>query len=86
MNWQIGVDDSARKYLKCIPKSDADRIAAVLEKIKIAGPYMGDIEKMKGQTNVWRRRVGSYRIMYEIYLGKRIVYVIEIERRTSKTY
>ena len=27
-------------------------------------PYTSDIQKMKGERNVWRRRIGSYRLFY----------------------
>lgn len=41
---------------------------------------------MKGEENVWRRRVGSYRIFYEIIVDKKIIYVYDVKRRTSSTY
>lgn len=85
MNWQVIVDSYARKYLKKIPASDADRIAAVLREFAV-NPYAGDIEKLDGEEDTWRRRVGSYRIFYEVYTSKKIVYVSEVRRRASNTY
>ena len=49
-------------------------------------PYIGDIEKIKGESNLWRRRIGAYRVFYEIKQEERIVHVFWVERRTSKTY
>jgi len=49
-------------------------------------PYAGDVEKLDGRENVWRRRVGSYRIFYELSVAKRTVFIFKIERRTSATY
>ena len=85
MSWQVVVDSYVRKYLKKIPISDANRIAAVLLEL-VVNPYSGDVEKMNDELNSWRRRTGSYRILYEIYTSRKIVYVSEIKRRTSKTY
>jgi mRNA-degrading endonuclease RelE of RelBE toxin-antitoxin system len=34
----------------------------------------------------WRRRVGNYRIFFDLYPDQLMVDVIEILRRTSKTY
>jgi len=85
MRWEVLVDDAARKYLKRIPKKDTERIDRVLREF-CSDPYTGDIEKMKGEENVWRRRIGSYRILYEIIPEKRLVYIVEIKRRTSSTY
>ena len=41
---------------------------------------------MSGEDNVWRKRVGAYRIRYELIKEEKIIYVFQIERRTSKTY
>ena len=85
MNWILIVRDSVKKQLNNIPKGDADRIRAIIETI-IVDPYFGDTERMKDEKGVWRRRVGSYRIFYELHKEQGIVYIFNIERRTSKTY
>ncbi len=85
MNWDLVLGDDAKKQLSRIPKDEAFRIGGAIEEI-IVDPYFGDIQKIKGKKEIWRRRVGSYRIFYELYKTRRIIYVFEIERRTSKTY
>ncbi len=49
-----------------------------------AHPYSGDVVKLKGLAVTFRRRVGSYRIFFDVD-GQR-VNVLAIERRTSTTY
>ena len=61
------------------------RIEEALRQMEI-NPYLGDIEKMAGEGNVWRRRVGGYRIFYELFLPSKEVYIFRIERRTTTTY
>lgn len=85
MKWRVSIRDKARKILKRIPAPDWQRIDGVLGQLA-ENPFSGDAEKMKGEENSWRRRVGAYRIFYEIRTGERIVFVFRIERRTSKTY
>ena len=85
MSWQVIVDSYARKYLRKLPISDAGRIATALQEFSV-NPYSGDIEKLKDEDDTWRRRVGSYRILYEIYASRKTVYISGIKRRTSKTY
>jgi len=85
MNWEIVVDNSVKKQLRRVPKKDTERILFVVEQIGV-NPYSGDLEKMEGEKDAWRRRVGSYRIFYEIHRSRRLVYIYEIKRRTSKTY
>jgi mRNA-degrading endonuclease RelE of RelBE toxin-antitoxin system len=38
------------------------------------------------ETATWRRRVGSYRIFFDVDLDSPIVMVVDIARRTSTTY
>lgn len=85
MNWKVLVDPKARKSLEGIPKKYSERIKEAIDKMEI-DPFRGDLEKLGGQENVWRKRIGSYRIRYEIYKDRKIIYIFKIERRTSKTY
>ncbi|OGZ99904.1 MAG: hypothetical protein A3C07_03100 [Candidatus Sungbacteria bacterium RIFCSPHIGHO2_02_FULL_47_11] len=85
MNWALIIDEDVRKYLKRIPKDDAKRIFDAIQGIPL-NPYGGDIQKMEGEKDSWRRRVGAYRIKYEVRVKERIIYVFDFERRTSSTY
>ena len=84
-NWVLEIDPVIFKILKKIPRKDAQRILFAIENLSL-NPYGGDIQKMKDEKNVWRRRIGSYRIFYEIISQLRIINVFWLERRTSKTY
>lgn len=64
-SWEIKADPSVAKFLKRVPNKDAQRLLAAIKSFA-DDPYAGDISKIRGEENVWRRRVGSYRIFYEI--------------------
>jgi mRNA-degrading endonuclease RelE of RelBE toxin-antitoxin system len=49
-------------------------------------PFSGDILKLEGGNNRWRRRLGSYRIFFAADTAARTVAVSAIVRRTSTTY
>lgn len=49
-------------------------------------PFQGDLKRLKGKETAWRRRVGNYRIIYDLFLDKRLIVVSGILRRTSTTY
>ena len=85
-DWQLKIRDRVFKDIAKLPKKDKERIAEVIEKEISLNPYLGDIEKMKGEENSWRRRIGAYRIFYEIIPQERTIYIFRVERRTSKTY
>ena len=84
-NWVLQVDPVVFKALKKIPRKDAERILFIIENLPL-NPFSGDIQKMKGEEDVWRRRVGNYRIFYELLFKQRIIHLYQVERRTSKTY
>jgi mRNA interferase RelE/StbE len=84
-SWVLQVDNSVHKFLAKIPKKDSESIFSVIESLP-ENPFFGDIQKMKGEENSWRRRVGNYRIFYEIVSKENLIYVYEAKRRTSNTY
>lgn len=84
-NWDLEIDPNIFKTLRKIPQRDAEGILEVIRLLP-ANPYFGDIQKMKGEENAWRRRIGSYRIFYKIMVSERVVLVFDFDRRTSKTY
>ena len=49
-------------------------------------PFQGDIKRLKGKDTAWRRRVGNYRIIYDLYFDEYLIVVLGILRRTSTTY
>ena len=85
MSWRIKIARGVLKEAKRFPKKDAERLLFVLENLT-KNPYQGDIEKIKGEENVWRRRVGDYRIIYEILPNRKFIWVFDIRRRTTTTY
>lgn len=85
VNWVLQIDPSIPKTLKKIPTNHAMRIMTAVESLP-DNPYSGDIQKMKDEPNVWRRRVGGYRIFYEILQKESVIHVFRIERRTTTTY
>lgn len=84
-NWRVAIDTAVYKALRRFPKADAQRILLVIENPAF-NPYEGDIEKIKGEEHVWRRRISAYRIFFEIMHDESVVRIFWTERRTSHTY
>lgn len=83
--WVLQIDPAVFKILKKIPRKDAEHILSVIQDLP-SDLFYGDIQKMKGEGEVWRRRVGAYRIFYELIPKERLIHVFHTERRTSRTY
>jgi mRNA-degrading endonuclease RelE of RelBE toxin-antitoxin system len=49
-------------------------------------PFAGDVERLRNQPSAFRRRVGDWRIFFDVEPDKRLVEVTAIERRTTTTY
>ncbi|MGA9545070.1 MAG: type II toxin-antitoxin system RelE/ParE family toxin [Candidatus Sulfotelmatobacter sp.] len=84
MEWTVVLAGPARKSLKRIPASDKTRVLTALAELQ-QDPFQGDIRKLQGLPG-FRRRVGNWRILFEVALERRQVVVAAIERRTSTTY
>lgn len=84
-NWVLQIDPDVLKDLKRFPQKDYKRIFTAIQSLP-TNPFTGDIQKMKGEENVWRRRIGSYRLFYEILSEEKIIYAFRVERRTTQTY
>jgi mRNA-degrading endonuclease RelE of RelBE toxin-antitoxin system len=47
-------------------------------------PFGGDIKRLEPAG--WRKRIGNYRILYDLDIEAHLVVVTAIARRTSTTY
>jgi len=85
MTWSIQVTGPAQKDLRRLPSKDQARVKTALLAMQ-DDPFSGDIARLKAQTTAWRRRVGNYRILFDVYPEQLLVVVSAISRRTSTTY
>ncbi len=85
MTSTVIVAKPARKQLARFPAKDQARIEAAL-KAMLANPFSGDIVKLEGEADRWRRRLGNYRIFFAVDAVETTVAVSAISRRTSTTY
>lgn len=63
MNWTLLVAKPARKGLERFPEKDQLRIEQTLDQLH-NDPFSGDIKRLEPRG--WRRRVGNYRIFYDL--------------------
>ena len=84
-NWELKINDVVFKTLQKIPTKNREALLSAIKLLPM-NPYYGDLQKMQGEENSWRRRVGSYRIFYKIKTEEKIILVFKLKRRTSSTY
>lgn len=83
--WRVHIPRRVAKTVKKFLRDDQNRILEILRDFE-RDPWLGDIQKIKGGDNEWRRRVGNYRIFYSINQKIKLIEIKEIERRASNTY
>lgn len=75
----------SKKAEKAYKKLSADIRLRINKKINYlqATPRGKDTKKLVGHTNIYRTRVGSYRIVYEIEDDKLVVWILDVGSRGS---
>jgi mRNA-degrading endonuclease RelE of RelBE toxin-antitoxin system len=51
-----------------------------------ASPFAGDVKSLRGTKGAMRRRVGDWRILFDLQQKRRLIIVTAVKRRGSKTY
>lgn len=77
MKYQIVIDKPALKFLLKQPQEQRERLLKAINKL----PDMGDIKPMSGHENLYRLRVGNYRVIYTVENNILTVRVLTIGNR-----
>ena len=80
MPYKVIVKPSADKALSKLPVDIQRRIVGASDALAL-DPRPHGVVKMAGDDNLWRVRMGEYRIVYEIHDGRLIVLVLRVAHR-----
>jgi mRNA interferase RelE/StbE len=79
-DYRVFFTRSARKELENLPRTAADRIVSLSARLA-AEPRPPGARKLRGGADLWRVRVGDYRVVYAINDADRIVDVRVVRHR-----
>ncbi len=80
--YQVLFARSARRDLESLEPSIVNRVFAKIQNLaNITRPFGS--RKLRGENNLWRLRVGDYRIIYCISDKKKIVDVTAVRHRSE---
>jgi mRNA interferase RelE/StbE len=79
-DYSISFARSARKELERLPGDIAERILAKVEALA-ENPRPAGVIKLHGQQNLWRLRVGNYRVVYLVDDFSKVIDVSVIRHR-----
>ena len=80
MAYHIDFRPSALRALKKLPVAIRRRIAETLTSLANQ-PFPQGVKKLINEDNVYRVRVGDYRIVYQVEAGKLLILVLRIGHR-----
>lgn len=83
-DYEISFARAARKDLEALDTQIVNRVFPKIEALSTQ-PRPGGCRKLVGEENLWRVRVGDYRVLYRIDDGRLLVDVIAVRHR-SKAY
>lgn len=63
----------AKKFIDGLPMNERRRIVDAIERL----PDSGDIKRLQGRDDLFRLRVGPYRVLYTVDNGEFVIYVVD---------
>jgi mRNA-degrading endonuclease RelE of RelBE toxin-antitoxin system len=85
MTWTIHIAKRAEKQLAKAPAKSRRLLLAALAEMQ-QNPFGGGVSRLTAERWTWRRRLGAYRIFFDLYPDRHHIDVLDIARRTSTTY
>ena len=67
----------AKKFIDGLPVNERRRIVDAIERL----PDSGDIKRLQGHDDLFRLRVGPYRVLYTVDNGTFVIYVVDAGSR-----
>ncbi len=80
VKYHVEITGSAEKQLKKLSRSNQLRVARALVGLA-TDPFPTQSRKLAGTQDVWRIRVGSYRILYRVDNDRVLVIILKIGHR-----
>jgi mRNA interferase RelE/StbE len=85
MTWSLVIASPAERDLRRVPALDRARIDDAFSEMCL-NPFAGDVKSLRGGKGALRRRVGDWRILFDLHQERRLIVVTAVRRRGSKTY
>lgn len=80
MAYEIELTRAAAREFKKLERTVQVRLKDAIDALA-DDPRPGGVKKLAGEDNLWRVRVGDYRIIYSIYEDRLIVLVVRLRHR-----
>jgi mRNA interferase RelE/StbE len=80
--FEIEVTRSAEKRLRALPRNDQKRLAKAMLALS-ENPRPRGARKLSGYEDIYRIRVGNYRVLYSLEQGRLVILILKIGHRSD---
>ncbi len=80
-SYKIKISKRVRKDFRNIPKKDAEKILMLIHHLA-NNPHPPQSKKLKGDE-LYRIRIGVYRVIYEIFENQLIICIVKVGHRKN---
>ncbi len=85
MPWTLRIDKRVEKKLRRLTPKDQRLIRGALEQL-CEDPYRAKLQPLQHQPTGYRLEAGNWRLPVDIYADQLLIYVADLQRRTTTTY
>ena len=85
MPYRVELARPAQRDLRRLPPQVQARLAGPIQALS-QDPRPPGVRKVQGHEETWRIRIGSYRVVYDVYDEGELVVVLKVDRRRETTY
>jgi len=78
--YRIELAPAARRQFKKLPKDIKKKIAKAIDKLE-TDPYPDGVKKLTNEDDLYRVRVGDYRIVYHISNKELLILIVRVRHR-----
>ncbi len=79
-SYEIEITRTAEKQLKKLPRKERERVVAAV--LRLADePRPRGSRKLAGYDDVFRIRVGTYRVLYSVSGGRLVIIILKVGHR-----
>ncbi|CAD6492687.1 MAG: ParE toxin of type II toxin-antitoxin system, parDE [Candidatus Argoarchaeum ethanivorans] len=82
--YEIVFTRKASNSVKLFQKSHKEKLKETLIKLR-ENPFICPYKKINGETNIYRIRIGKYRVIYEVNNDRKRIVIVKIDKR-NKVY
>jgi mRNA interferase RelE/StbE len=84
MMYEILFSRKAAEFTRDLPKAHREKLKNIIGGMK-NNPFSHPYRKIRGKTNLYRIRLGKYRMLYEVNEEQKRVVILKLDMR-SKIY